>query len=383
MDISICLFKYFPYGGLQKDFMQFYQLLRERGHAVRVYCGSWEGPKPDGLDLHEVPVSGLSNQRRNQQFAEYVLADLKQHPVDLVIGFNKMPGLDVYFAADACFEAKAREERSWFYRQMPRYRYYSQAEKAVFSKGLPTKILLISETEKQKFIRYYGTEAERMTMLPPGVFETQKSPANSAQIRAEFRKSHQLSDSDLLLLFVAASFKTKGLDRVFKALAALNDSQREKVQLFVVGPDKPDRYLDLANSLNIQNKVHFFGGIDDVQPFYLGADCLIHPARTEAAGVVLLEALLAGLPILASGVCGYGHHIVEADAGIVMGATFQQDECNAALVKCLDDAQLKRWRENALNYADTADLYSKHSTGMKIIEAELVRKASASEAVSQ
>ncbi|MCC4119214.1 hypothetical protein LLG90_28195, partial [Aromatoleum toluclasticum] len=52
---------------------------------------------------------------------------------DRIVGFNKMPGLDVYYAADPCFEDKARRLRKPLYRYSPRYRHFSAYERAVFA----------------------------------------------------------------------------------------------------------------------------------------------------------------------------------------------------------------------------------------------------------
>jgi len=377
MDIAFCLFKYFPYGGLQRDFMQFYQLAVESGYSIRVYCISWDGPRPDNLNLITVPVKGISNQSRNKHYSDYVLSHLKDNPVGLVVGFNKMPGLDVYFAADTCFEAKAQQERSWFYRQMARYKYFAAAEKSVFKRGQATKILLISATEKEKFSQYYQTEQERMTMLPPGISIDRKAPANAEQIRRQFRQQNKIDDDDNVLLFVASAYKTKGLDRAIIALASLPEQGARQVRLLVVGEDKPQRFVDLAEKLKVSDRIKYFGSRDDVLDFYLGADCLVHPARTEAAGIVLLEALVAGLPIVVTDICGYAHHIENASAGLVLASPFEQAELNAALETALDKPQLRQWRSNAISYAERQDLYSKHTIGMAVIEAELAAKQSA------
>ena len=51
---------------------------------------------------------GWTNVARNQNFITVLLRLLAKSKFDAVVGFNKMPGLDIYFAADPCFEAKAK-----------------------------------------------------------------------------------------------------------------------------------------------------------------------------------------------------------------------------------------------------------------------------------
>jgi hypothetical protein len=99
----------------------------------------------------------------------WMQADLAKRPVDRLIGFNKMPGLDVYYAADGCFEDKAQNLRHSMYRYFKRYRHFAEYERAVFDKHAKTDILMISEVQQPLFIKHYGTPIERFHLLPPGL----------------------------------------------------------------------------------------------------------------------------------------------------------------------------------------------------------------------
>ncbi|MFO6136806.1 glycosyltransferase family 1 protein, partial [Pseudomonas aeruginosa] len=125
MTLAFILYKYFPFGGLQRDFMRIALECQRRGHDIRVYTLIWEGDVPDGFEVLVAPVRSIFNHRRNEKFTAWVRADLARRPVQRVIGFNKMPGLDVYYAADACFEEKAQTLRNPLYRQWGRYRHFA------------------------------------------------------------------------------------------------------------------------------------------------------------------------------------------------------------------------------------------------------------------
>ncbi|MNP52612.1 Lipopolysaccharide core biosynthesis protein RfaG [compost metagenome] len=105
--------------------------------------------------------------------------------------------------------------------------------------------------------------------------------------------------------------------------------------------------------------MQFLKGRSDIPRFLLGADLLIHPAYNENTGTVLLEALVAGLPVLVSKVCGYAHYIAEADSGLVLDEPFEQEQLNGYLQRMLEDQQARAsWSRNGLAFAETADLYS-------------------------
>ncbi len=46
MKLALCLYKYFPYGGLQRDFLRILTECQQRGHAVDVYTSEWQGKSP-------------------------------------------------------------------------------------------------------------------------------------------------------------------------------------------------------------------------------------------------------------------------------------------------------------------------------------------------
>jgi UDP-glucose:(heptosyl)LPS alpha-1,3-glucosyltransferase len=127
----------------------------------------------------------------------------------------------------------------------------------------------------------------------------------------------------------------------------------------VIGQDKPDAFIQLAKKLGVEKNIRFLSGRDDIPGFLQGADVLIHPAYRENTGTVLLEAAVAGLPVLTTAVCGYSRYIREYDCGLVMDEPFDQQEMNDALALMLqDDVQRAIWCSNALKMGETADIYS-------------------------
>lgn len=359
MTLAFILYKYFPFGGLQRDFMRIALECQRRGHDIRVYTLIWEGDVPDGFEVLVAPVRSIFNHRRNEKFTAWVRADLARRPVQRVIGFNKMPGLDVYYAADACFEEKAQTLRNPLYRQWGRYRHFAGYERAVFDPASKTEILMISEVQQPLFVKHYGTQAERFHLLPPGISQDRRAPANAADVRAEFRREFGLEEDDLLLVQIGSGFKTKGLDRSLKALAALPKALRRRTRLIAIGQDDPKPFLLQIAALGLNDQVQILKGRSDIPRFLLGADLLIHPAYNENTGTVLLEALVSGLPVLVTDVCGYAHYIAEADAGRVLPSPFEQDSLNRLLAEMLEDAPARAaWSRNGLAYADHADLYS-------------------------
>lgn len=373
MKLALCLFNYFPFGGLQRDFLRIARVCRDRGHEVHVYTMAWEGESEPGLHIHLVKASGWQNYTRINSYVDQVKRLLVESPHDLVVGFNKMPGLDVYYAADVCYQARM-QQRGWWHRILPRYRYYAALEREVFAAGKQTAILLISPFQQPAFIRCYQTETERFHLLPPGIARDRIAPPNANAIRQSVRERHAIKADEYLLLMVGSGFKTKGLDRSIRALAALPADIRQRTCLYVVGQDNETPFRQLAKKLGVQDRLVFLGGRPDVPDYLLAADVLLHPAYHENTGTVLLEALVAGLPVLTVDHCGYAHYIVEADAGRVMASPFDQSSFDAAVKQALLSADRVRWQANALQFAREADIYSLPEKAVDVIEVAGLRK---------
>jgi UDP-glucose:(heptosyl)LPS alpha-1,3-glucosyltransferase len=206
-------------------------------------------------------------------------------------------------------------------------------------------------------------------MLPPGIGLDRCAGEDAPARRKAIREQLGIQSGEHVLLFVGSGFIKKGLDRAIRALANAWDEQpHQRMTLLVVGQDKERKFRKLAKKLKVADGVRFLGGRDDVPDLLFGADALIHPALDEAAGIVLLEALVAGLPVIVTDVCGYAHHIAAASAGMVLRSPFQQDDLNLAVLRTVDGVFRSQCRETGLAYSRLTDLYSMHRSGAELIE---------------
>ena len=356
--LAFCLFKYFPYGGLQRDFIRVALQCRDRGYSIRVYTLSWQGEIPEGIEVVIVPVTAITNHKRYERYGYWVKDHLEAHPVKGVVGFNKMPGLDIYYAADSCYEDKAQTQRGQLYRAIPRYKHFSNFERSVFEPDSHTRILMISEVQKPLFQKYYGTQLDRFRLLPPGISRDRIAPDNSQEIRAGFRAEFKIEDDGYLLLMVGSGFITKGLDRILLGISSLPAEVLKKTQLIAVGQDNPNAFTRMAKRLEIEKQVTILSGRDDIPRFLLGADLLVHPAYVENTGTVLLEAMVAGLPVLATAACGYAHYIQDANAGKLVPSPYSQEIFNNLLLEMLLSDERRSWQANGINFGKSADIYS-------------------------
>ncbi len=347
----------------------------DRGHEIVVFTGSWEGPKPENAKVVIIPHFGLSNHTRAAAFHRKLFLQLGRYNFDALIGFNKIPFMDIYFCGDYCFVGRAMQKYSWLYRKTPRFLFFRNFENSVFSSISKTKILSLSEREKSIYQEYYLTQDRRFYDIPPTLDSYRREIWKNLPDRQVIRERLGVNADQHLLLLVGSGFKTKGLDRAIKAVASLPENLRHKTTFFVVGQDKEDGFRELTEKLDIASQVEFLGGRDDVPELMKAADLLVHPAYAETAGTVLLEAITYGLPVLATKVCGYAHHIGKAKAGMVLRSPFIQEELDEKLAEMLVSDKREKWQKNGLLYGDNDDLYKMPQCVAGIIESEADKRS--------
>ncbi len=383
MNLVFVIYSYFPHGGQQRDFMRILNECRARGHTITVYTLKWSGDKPEGVTIHLAPVRALTRTRLYEKFSRWFekaikTEDDRENGVQnrTIVGFNKMPGLDVYYAADPCFAEMAATQRGSYYRYSSRYKHFSAFEESVFGRDSSTEILYLSPQQRAAFKTYYPECESRLHALPAGLAEDRRLADRSPYAREARKKAAReklnnelnISQTATLVMQIGSGFKVKGVDRALRAIASLPLETRSEVHYLLVGSGKPAPYLRLAKKLGIANEVTIVGGRDDVPDLLAAADLMLHPAYRESAGYTLLEAVVAGLPVLATETCGYAYHIVQAGAGAVCPEPFAQASLNKMLLDMLQQLPTAQWSANGLAYGAGDSLYTMPQAAADFIE---------------
>ncbi len=369
MRLAFTLFKLFPYGGLQRDCLRLAAAGQKRGHRIDIYTLEISGKIDSPVPIQVLPARAWQNYQRYRIFSRRCGDIISRQSYDAVVGFNKMPGLDFYFAADPCYAARVAARPSW-YRRLPRTRSFLRSEEAVFAPGAATEILLLAPGEQETFQHFYQTPSQRFHLLPPGIQPDRLAPPTYRQRRERQRTALGLEPGQKMLLLVGSGFKTKGLDRALRALASLPPEQRHRTVLFVAGQDNFSPFAKLAARLEIGQQVRFLGGRDDIPDLLFAADLLVHPAYRETAGHIILEAMAAELPVLTTDTCGYSHYIRQADCGCLVPSPFSQAKMNQLLLFMLSGEHRSYWQRQARQYVASHDLFDLTTRALEIIEQE-------------
>lgn len=376
MKIAFCLFKYSPYSGLSLDFLRILEECQKRGHDPYVFVSEWRGERPEGVQFTVLKPPKISlkfsNHAQNEQFHNKLQAELKKQAFDVVVGFNKMPGLDLYYGADSCYVGDKVPQYPAIYKLTRRYKGRYSFEQAVFGVKSQTLILSLSEQQKSEYQEHYFTPNKRFHLLPPTLDASFSPITDRVTQKEKLRAELGLPINNLLLMFIGSGFRTKGLARAITALAGLPIDLQQRSSLIVVGHDDDEKqYRKQADRVSVSQQVLFLGGRSrqEIPKLLAAGDLMVHPAHNENTGTVLLEAIAAGLPVLATDVCGYAHHIKAAEAGIVLDSPFDQEALNTRLASMITSPYLDRWSANGQRYGTNPALYKMPASAVDAIEA--------------
>ncbi len=367
MRMAFAVLKYFPFGGLERDMLRMAEAARKRGHHIVIFTSKWEGNAPsEGIEVRILPLRALSNHGRMREFARKFSDAVRLDSFDVRVAFNRIPGCDFYFAADNCYASEMpRKHSPMLLRILPRYRTFLELERKIFSPDASTRIFYIAPRQKADFISCYGTPEERFFHLPPGIDDSCVRPPDAEALREAKRRELGVASDERMLLLVASNYRLKGGDRAVEALASLPEPLRKKCKLFFAGVPDGGEGRALAEKRGVGEQVFFLGGRTDVPHLLLSADLVVHPARAEAAGTVLTEAVAVGTPLIASGVCGF-RNIVEEAGCPVLPEPWDQEIFVRTIASILE--HLDEYAHRALTHASTVDFRRRADTAVDLME---------------
>jgi D-inositol-3-phosphate glycosyltransferase len=163
------------------------------------------------------------------------------------------------------------------------------------------RILAPTQREKERLIHFYSAPPRKIGVVPCGVDLELFCPMNPSTARRQLG----FNPDDTLALFVGRFDSMKGLDRLLEAMSYLR--HRRHLRLVIVGGDglhtpEGQKLLGLAGTYGVEESIAFIGRIEqkDLPVYYNAADVMVMPSYYESFGLVSLEALACGIPVVAT-----------------------------------------------------------------------------------
>jgi D-inositol-3-phosphate glycosyltransferase len=217
---------------------------------------------------------------------------------------------------------------------------------------LVDRIIVATPAEQAQLHWLYGDRSSKQVVIPPGVDLERFAPLSKAEAKAHVG----IPATNRNIMFVGRIEPLKGVDTLLQAMALIQERYPavvENVCVAIIGgdpwSDNPDiemaRLQALREELGIRDFVTFLGAKaqNELPYFYSAAEMVIMPSHYESFGMVALEAMASGTPVIASEVGGLaflvrdgenGFHVPSRDPEALAARIYElltNDECRRAM----------------------------------------------------
>ncbi len=222
-------------------------------------------------------------------------------------------------------------------RLSPYHRGRLWLERGMLADGGAARLLALTDGVKADVVRCYEVPEAGVSVLAPGFDTTMFDPDRRERHRAQARARFGYGEEDRVLLFVGNELERKGFDSVLEAVGLIEDPT---VKLLGAGRVAPDAYSSLIERLGIADRVQWVGSSSDVALLHATSDVFVMPTRYEPWGLVIVEALGSGLPVVTSRLAGAAVAVRDARTGRLVDDPDDAAELAGALRWALSDAPL-------------------------------------------
>ena len=314
---------------------------------IHVFANRW-ADSSGRIVFHHVPIVRFPKFLTTPSFAWFAgRAIAAAGPFDLIHTHDRIFKADVYTMHGIPHRWWVREVRR---KRMSLFdRALARVEDCLVSNGSCRRFLAVSGLTRKIFLEEYPIDPARVTVVHPGIDASLCAKLDRERCRREIRGRFGIGPDEPLILFVSMNFAIKGLDYLMKGLGLLRaESPGKRFRLLVIGRGDEKAYGRLARELGLGDSVVFAGTVvrEKLPEFDLAGDLYAMLSRFDTFGMVVLEAMAAGLPVLISGSVGAGDIVREGENGFVVENPADSEAIAERIERMLhDDVREKMGRE--------------------------------------
>lgn len=331
-------------GGVERIMLECANFMASRGHETHIVTA-----EHDAQFLHpEIVVHGVNvgNGNALSQLKEFVRSGpqvvAKVAPESLgTFGAVTPPGVCWVQSVHAAWMEISAQRRDWKgrlkQRLNPFHPYVLNLEKERFGGRKYQHLIALTPDVKADLMRFYGVPETDIAVIPNG-FEPKEFCLARCANRDETRANLGVENGEKVVVFCANELERKGFAPLFRALVSL---RRDDVKLLAVGRLDSEAYAAEIERSGWGNRVIFTGPSSDVAQFYVASDVFALPTQYEAWGLVIVEAMACGLPVLTSALAGAAVAVQESEnpehrTGILLQNPNDSEEIAAKIAPLLD-----------------------------------------------
>jgi UDP-glucose:(heptosyl)LPS alpha-1,3-glucosyltransferase len=331
--IAVVVPKYGLVGGGERFASEITErLAKNENFDIHVFANQWVASS-DRITFHKVRAIRFPRFLRPLCFAWFASRMISRMNFDLVHAHDWILKADIFSVHSVPHAGWVRDVR----KRRPSLfdRAIIFVERRTIMNGGSSRFFPVSTIAIEAFRREYSILPGQWQALAPGVDVARFSTPDRTACRTDIRRRYGIGASDILLLFVGMNFEVKGLDTIIAALAKARTARPDaRIRLIVVGRGDEGKYRKMAQSLGIAEAVTFAGTqIDGLERYYRAADIFIMLSKFDTFGMVVLEAMATGLPVIVSPNVGAKDLVQESINGFILSSPQDADAAAERIVR--------------------------------------------------
>ena len=369
----------FYIGGTERQFVYAANGLDRSRFAVDVACLTREGPLIDSLSedvqVHTYPSHGSFYSYRSILSQFRLVKDIRKRQFDLVHTYGWYPNV---FAIPASRLA-LRPTIIASIRDAGAYMTKTKIRALKFVCSLADCVLANSSAGRNWLIEQ-GVKEQKIEVIPNGIVLPRR-PERASGL-SPMRKEFNIPAGTLVCACVGRLVSGKGIDFYLRAARIVLERGRD-VRFLMIGADSseknyPSEVEMLAQRLRLDHQVIFTGERQDVPDILREVDIVVHPSLTEGLSNVILEAMAARIPVVATRVGGNPELVEDGRTGFLVPAE-NSEEIAHAICRLLDHPEMahafgeRARRRVADEFAIDRMLSKTEALYLRLLEQDLAR----------
>jgi len=308
---------------------------------IHVFANRWQQDAgvTERFFFHHVPIISFPRFLKTVSFAffaERAIAKIGFN-FDIVHSHDRIFRPDIYTMHGIPHRIWAKEVRKK--RRLSLFdRTTAWVEKQMVTGGSCRYFLAVSQLAGNIFLKEYPMNPTWVPVIHPGIAPAAVTARGTDMDRQAIRRKYGLPLTAPLIIFVSMNFDIKGLDPLLAGLGKLKHLHPEQpFHLLVVGRDDLPKYEEEAKQAGVGDHVSFTGMVsrEDLADIYAAGDLYAMLSKFDTFGLVVLEAMAKGLPVVISGNVGAKDLVREGVNGFVIENTGDAESVAGALYHAL------------------------------------------------
>lgn len=372
-------------GGAESYAVSLATTLIEHGWDVHLIGESWDG-EPSRAHFHEIRIP-----RYLPAWAKLLWFAFRHKKLatggdyDVVVGFGNTIFMNVYqshggvhpYSIARMAQAERNIVKRFFKRLVtllsPKYWVRHWIESAPFRIHPRPKIIAISEMVQKDIEAYFHVNAAKIEIIYNGVDTKRFNISLPPPVREQIRWQWGVCAQDVAFLFVAYDLKKKGVEPLVQAAAKLKTAGNKHFKIIVVGGAAYRSLVKRIRRFDLENHVVFTGKVQSMSDVYASCDVFVLPTYSDACSLVVIEAMVCGLPAITTSANGASGIITSGKDGYTIAHPPDSSALAEKMQLLMENEKRRAMSKEAFLTGQQYSADSNHRNMMKVFD-EMARQ---------